>query len=97
MNARTVQALGVEKSLVAMYVGRLRAKQHGAVAAWGWRKTMEKRNMEITTYVRSLFIFLDEFQPISGKSVLCSPRGKSFIHPEAAQNWTVATRQALMI
>jgi len=42
MNARTVQALGVEKSLVAMYVGRLRAKQHGAVAAWGWRKTMEK-------------------------------------------------------
>ena len=40
MNARTVQALGVEKSLVAMYVGRLRAKQHGAVAAWGWRKTM---------------------------------------------------------
>ena len=42
MNARTVQALGVEKSLVAMYVGRL---AHGGWLLGGggklWQKHME--------------------------------------------------------
>ena len=59
-----------------------------------------KQNMEITTYVRVLFILHYpgmNFSPFQVKGFYVHLEERVFIHPEAAQNWTVAARQALMI